>query len=145
MVKYFNLDSDFNLLITLFMQKKTRWEPEDHDWMFKETAHADQDLIKQVVSDHFDCSECDADMDNDEITKMILVELGNRSEKWRGYEGSKYNKNFKPIRTIYDMIRNQKKRFLAKIIKQSPAKQKEHVKAPPMMPRYAMKADATIV
>ena len=78
------------------MQKKTRWEPEDPDWMFKETAHVDQDLIKQVVSDHFDCSECDADMDNDEITKMILVELGNRSEKWRGYEGSKYNKNLSP-------------------------------------------------
>ena len=56
-------------------------------------------------------------MENDEITKMILIELGIRSEKWKGYGGSKYNKNFKPVRTIYGMIRNQKKRFLAKIIK----------------------------
>ena len=102
-------------------------------------------MIKQVVSDHFDNPECDADIDNDEITKMILIELGSRSEKWKGYEGNKYNKSFKPIRTIYDMIRNQKKRFLAKIIKQSPAKKKEPVKAPPMVPRSAMKADATIV
>ncbi len=84
------------------MQNKTRWEPEDPDWMFKETFHVDHDLIKQVVSDHFDS----ADMDNDEITKMVLVELGNRSDKWKSYDGSKYNKNFKPIRTIYDLIRN---------------------------------------
>ncbi len=74
--------------------------------MFKETSNVDHDLIKQVVSDHFDSAECDADMDNDEITKLILVELGNRSDKWKGYDGSKYNKNFKPIRTIYDLIRN---------------------------------------
>ena len=74
--------------------------------MFKETSHLDQDLIKQVFSDHFDCSEFDADMDNDEITKMILIELGIRSEKWKSFDGSKYNKNFKPIRTIYDLIRN---------------------------------------
>ena len=45
-------------------------------------------------------------MDNDEITKMILVELGNRSEKWKDYESSKNNKNSKPIRKIYDLIRN---------------------------------------
>ena len=51
------------------MQKKARWKPEDPDWMFKETSHVDQDLIKRVASDHFDCSECDADMENDEITK----------------------------------------------------------------------------
>jgi hypothetical protein len=82
-------------------------------------------------------------MDNDEITKLILVELGNRSEKWKGYDGNKFNKSFKPVRTIYDMIRNQKKRFLAKIIKQSPAKKKEPVKVPPIMPRSAMKADAS--
>jgi hypothetical protein len=81
-------------------------------------------------------------MDNEEITKLVLVELGNRSEKWRGYDGNKYNKNLKPIRTIYDMIRNQKKRFLAKMIKQSPAKKKETVKVPAIMPRSAMKADA---
>ena len=91
------------------MQKKARWEPEDPDWVFKETSHIDQDLIRQVVSDHFDNPECDTDMENDEITKMILTELGNRSEKWKGYDGSKYNKNLKPVRTIYDMIRNQKK------------------------------------
>jgi hypothetical protein len=127
------------------MQKKARWEPEDLDWVFKETSHIDQDLIRQVVSDHFDNPECDADMDNDDITKMILTELGNRSEKWKGYDGSKYNKNLKPVRTIYDMIRNQKKRVLAKIIKQSPTKKKEPVKASQMVPRSAMKADATIV
>ncbi len=45
-------------------------------------------------------------MDNDEITKLILVELGNRSEKWKGYDGKKFNKSFKPVRMIYDMIRN---------------------------------------
>ena len=84
-------------------------------------------------------------MDNDEITKFILVELGNRSEKWKGYDGNQFKKSFKPVRTIYDLIRNQKKRFLAKIIKQSSAKKKEPVKAPPIVPRSAMKADATIV
>ena len=83
-------------------------------------------------------------MDNDETTNLCIVELGKRNEKWRGYEGNKYNKGFKPIRTIYDMIRNQKKRLLAKMIKQSPAKKKEP-KVPPMMPRSAMKADAPIV
>ena len=66
-----------------------RWEPEDPDWMFKETSHVDHDLIEQVVSDHFDSAECDADMENDEITKLILVELGDRSDKWKGCDGSK--------------------------------------------------------
>ena len=94
--KIFNLDSDFNLLIILFMQKKARWEPEDPDWMFKETAHVDQDLIKQVVSDHFDCSECDADMDNDEITKMILVELCKRSESGGAMNAASIRKILSP-------------------------------------------------
>ena len=58
------------------MQKKARWEPEDLDWVFKETSHIDQDLIRQVFSDHFDSSECDADMENDEIIMMILLNLG---------------------------------------------------------------------
>ncbi len=88
------------------MQKKTRWEPQDPDWMYKETSNLAHDLIKQVFSDNFYSAACDADMDNDEITKLILVELGNRSEKWEGYDGSKYIKNFKLIRTIYDLIRN---------------------------------------
>ncbi len=78
------------------------------------------------------------------MTKLILVELGLRSEKRKGYEENKYNKSFKPIRTIYDMIRNQKKRFLAKINKQSTAKKKEQVKTPSMVLRSAMKADPTI-
>jgi hypothetical protein len=127
------------------MQKRSRWEPEDPDWIFKETSHVDLDLIKQTVIDHFDNPACDADMENDEMTKLILVELGTRCEKWKGYDGSKYNKNFKPIRTIYDTIRNQKKKFLAKMIKQSPAKKKEPVKTLTMVPRSAMKADPTIV
>jgi hypothetical protein len=54
------------------MQKKRRLGNENSDWMFNETSHIEQDLIKQVVSDRFDCSEYDTDMENDEITKMIL-------------------------------------------------------------------------
>ena len=89
------------------MYNKPRWEPEDPDWIYKETSSVDTERITQVVSNYFNSPACDESNlpENDELVNLIVAELAISYDKWKGWDGKNINKSLKPIRTIYDMVR----------------------------------------